>query len=307
MSNIKIYEDIEGERDRIQKCINKYGWTSDHNLDWFLDSDVSQNRGIHNFVEFSDGSGLLASKYKNEWRIWSDPLTTKEKAAEKIIEFSKSILEDEIKEIWCDYVTDHIRPSLLGVGKLKINDIYFSLLYLVLNMEKYDLSLPGGHLKDVRNAKNKFYREHKVEVLDAKNADKEEMYKIIDNWKINAVKKQGLDSVYDNWYRNAINNKFKGFESARLLKVDDKAIGINGGYEVVNNKKRFAGIIGIHNYSHKDLGTILWLEDLEWIKKNSYREVDMQGWEENDPALKFEMRLGAKVERKTNTFSIVKK
>ena len=32
---MKIYENMEAERDRIQACIAKYGHTSDHNLDWW--------------------------------------------------------------------------------------------------------------------------------------------------------------------------------------------------------------------------------------------------------------------------------
>lgn len=301
---VKIFNDIEKERDRAQACINKYGWTSDHNLDWFLDGDMSHDQGDHCFVEFSDGSGLFAIRYSNEWRIWSDPLTPKEKAAERIIEFSKNVLGGEIKEVWCDYVTDYIRPNLVKIGSLKINDVYFSLLYLVLDMLKYDPNLPGRYFKEIRNAKNKFYREHEVKILDVKDTGKEEIYRIIDQWKINAVKKQRAEDVYDSWYKNAAKNRFRGFKSVRVIVVDGRPVGINGGYEVVNHPGRFAGIIGIHDYSHRDLGTILWLEDLEWIKNHGYKEVDMQGWEENDGALKFEMRLGGKVDRKTDTFSI---
>lgn len=305
---IKIFNDIEKERDRAQSCINKYGWTSDHNLDWFIDTDMSRDQGKHGFVEFSDGSGLLAIRYSNEWRIWSDPLSPKEKAAEKIVEFSKNVLSDDgIKEVWCDYITDYIRPDLVKIGGLKINDIYFSLLYLVLNMLEYNPSPPGRYFKEIRNAKSKFYREHKVKVLDTKDADKEEIYRIIDQWKFNAIKKQGAEDVYDSWYKNATRNKFRGFKSVRLIEVDGRPVGINGGYEIVNNPGRFAGIIGIHDYSHTDLGIILWLEDLEWIKNHGYKEVDMQGWEEGDSALKFEMRLGGKVDRKTDTFSMSRK
>ena len=59
---MKIYENIEAERDRIQACINKFGWTSDHNLDWF---SVSLNRldGKPAFAEFEDGAGILFHNY----------------------------------------------------------------------------------------------------------------------------------------------------------------------------------------------------------------------------------------------------
>ena len=106
---MKIYEDVEAERDRIQACLNKFGRTSDHNLDWFICSDMDHEEGVRSFAEFPDGSGLLASRYKEEWRIWSDPLTPKEKKAERIGEFSKKILGGEINV-----------PTIDGELKLKI-------------------------------------------------------------------------------------------------------------------------------------------------------------------------------------------
>ena len=78
---MKIYENIEAERDRIQACINKFGWTSDHNLDWF---SVALNRpeGKPAFAEFEDGTGILFHSYSGEWQIWSDPLCDKKLSAD---------------------------------------------------------------------------------------------------------------------------------------------------------------------------------------------------------------------------------
>ena len=85
--------------------------------------------------------------------------------------------------------------------------------------------------------------------------------------------------------------------------VDGRPIGFNAGYEVPNMPDRFAGIIGIHDYSFKDLGTILWLEDLDWIKKNTkYKIYDMQG--DEGGGLDSKIRIGGRIERKTDTFSI---
>ena len=85
--------------------------------------------------------------------------------------------------------------------------------------------------------------------------------------------------------------------------ADGKPVGFNAGYEVVNRPGRFAGVIGIHDYSIKDLGTILWLEDLGWIKNSGYKELDMQG-NEYEWELKQKTQFGAVIERKTDTFSI---
>lgn len=80
---MKIYENIELERDRVQACINKFGWTSDHNLDWF---SIALNRpdGKPAFAEFEDGTGILFHNYSGEWQIWSDPLCDKSLSADKI-------------------------------------------------------------------------------------------------------------------------------------------------------------------------------------------------------------------------------
>lgn len=302
---MKFYENIGAERDRIQNCIRKFGWTSDHNLDWFADCIVSEDGGPV-FVEFSGGTGLLAHRYKDKWRIWSDPLCKKQSASDKIFKFADHVLSDEIREVWCDDVSDTIYPELKNNSSLIINDIYYSLQWPVLDMDKYDTFLPGGHFKDIRNAKNKFYREHEVRVASFSEFKKEDLRKVFYNWKKVISKKQDEKDISDLKYHNAIENNFRAFLTARVFVVDGRPVGLNAGYEVPNAVSRFAGIIGIHDYSLNDLGLMLWLEDLEWIKNAGYKELDMQG-SEDDGGLKFKMQFGAKIERKTDTFSIQRK
>jgi len=298
---MKFYKDLEAERERIQSCIQKYGWTSDHNLDWFLDAVMSEEYKPV-FVGFDDGSGLLTHKSNNEWRIWSDPLSQPSDAAQKIYEFCGEALK-EVEKVWCDDVSEKIHPELKKKGDIKLNEIYYSLQWPVLNMAKYDPSLPGGHFKEMRNARNKFYRERDVQIINATDRDKNDLHKIVDSWTKEVIRR-GRGDIYDLKYHKTIDNNFRGFSSARILIVDGKPVGINAGYEVINNKKRFAGVVGLHDYSIPDLGTILWLEDLEWVKSNGYKEFDMQGSE--DEGLKFKLSFGASVERKTDTFSITK-
>ena len=102
----------------------------------------------------------------------------------------------------------------------------------------------------------------------------------------------------------AIKNNFRGFVTSRVMVADGRPVGFNAGYEVPNRPGRFAGIIGLHDYSIKDLGTILWLEDLDWIKNAGYKELDMQGSEPED--LRTKIQFGAIIERKTDTFSITR-
>ena len=301
---MKFYKDIESERGRIEACIKKFGHTSDHNLDWWLCAAITPD-AVPVFIQWPDDSGLLAHRCENEWHIWSDPLSRESEMASRIEEFCSHALGDNnIKEVWCDDVADSIFPALKNKPHLKLNDIYFTLLWPVLDMVKYDPSLPGGHFKDIRNAKSKFYREHQVKILDTNDAAKDDLYRIVDDWYSQVIKKQNKEDVFNSKYRVAIKRGFPGFITSRVMIVDGRPIGFNAGYEMPNNPSRFAGIIGLHDYSIKDLGTVLWLEDLEWIKNAGYKELDMQGGEPED--LKTKTQFGAVIERKTDTFSIVR-
>lgn len=258
------------------------------------------------FGEFEDGSGVLFHSYSGEWHIWSDPLCDRGNAIDRVDEFSKLAFGEGIEKVWLKYVSDYLHPKLSARKDLKVNKIDYTLHWPVLNMEIYDPALPGGHFKEIRNAQSKFNREHSLKVYDFKNEHKEALCKVVDDWRKIAILKEDESYVYDSWYRGAIDAGFRGFKTARVLEVDGRIVGINAGYEVVNNPQRFAGTIGIQDYSIKDMGLMLWLEDLNWIKKNGYKELDMQG-DEMGEKIKIKLRFGAKIERKTDTFLVVKK
>jgi len=211
-------------------------------------------------------------------------------------------LNSGVNEVWCLDVSEEACPSIIKKSPFKVGNIQYSLFWPVLNMLEYDTTLSGGKFKDIRNARNKFYREHKIDVVNCGEIDKKDLHKIVEDWK-NIVSKR--PNIYALKYHKVIDNNFKGFLTARVLVVDGKPMGFNAGYEVPNKSGRFAGVVGIHNYSLNDLGTILWLEDLDWIKSAGYKELDMQG-SEDDGGLKLKLRFGAVVERKTNTFFIEK-
>ncbi len=299
---MKFYENIEAERDRIQACIKKFGWTSDHNLDWWVCGIITPE-GVPVFVEFDDGTGLLTHKYLDKWRIWSDPLSGQDVAIQKIIEFTEFIFKEDIKEVWCDDVSDKIYPELQKTSSLRLNEIYYSLSWPIMDIGIYNPMLPGGHFKGMRNAKSKFYREHKVEVIEASQIDKKELNRIVDDWKRLCGELEKGD-VYDLRYRLIIDKGFSGFNTARVILVDGQPIGFNAGYEVPNNLGLFAGVIGIHDYSVKEIGLIMYLEDIEWMKNAGYKFYDMQG-SGDDGGLKFKMQFEPTIERKTDTFSIL--
>ncbi len=126
------------------------------------------------------------------------------------------------------------------------------------------------------------------------------MHTIIEEWR----KKRGAhDRAYFFPYHNFIDGNFKGAAEARVFVVDGKAVGINAGW-MIPNTRRFYGAVGIHNYSLPDLGDMLYLEDLMWLKKHNYKEADMGGGE--SALTNFKIKFQPKSFYKTHSFSVVK-
>ncbi len=172
-----------------------------------------------------------------------------------------------------------------------------------MNMKKYDPLLPGKHFKSIRNAKNKFYNEHKISIENTINVPEESLYKIVNGWR---SKREHGDHAYYYRYQLMIKRGFWGMKTARVLIADGIPVGFNAGWEISNRPKEFYAAVGIHDYSLRDLGLILYLEDLEWIKNNGYKAANMGGIEEGG-GLDFKNQFLPESSYKTYTFSIVKR
>ncbi len=297
---MKIIEDPEIERDLIESSIKKYGSTPDHNFDWFLYCAEDAKPKIF-YLE--NGSCILAYRNadKNEWSLFSDPIAAPD-AHKKIIEETVDFIfkQNNISKISFldarERVFEFIKSS--GFGNFELE---YELVWPVLNMQKFDSDLPGGHFKTIRNAKNKFYREHKVEIAEANSVDKNLLYDLVDRWNKNRTEAD-IEELFPNRYRNMIDGKFRGTKSARVMIIDGVVAGLNAGWNTPNTPDDYSAAIGIHDFSVKDLGLALLLEDLEWIKKAGYKTCDLEGSEPE--ALKFKMQFLPERTYKTYTFFI---
>ena len=149
---------------------------------------------------------------------------------------------------------------------------------------------------------HKFYREHQVSICDAKNyGDRDSLHAVVDNWK---KRRGGHDRGMTGVYHHVIDGGFEGMDEARVFVVDGKEAGFNAGF-MIPNSDRFYGAIGIHDYSVDDLGTMLYLEDLMWLKNHGYHEADMGGSEK--PLLAFKNKFSPDSFYKNDIFSVVKR
>jgi hypothetical protein len=272
---MEFLDDIEKSRGAIQAAINKYGYAPEHNIEWYAcNTEPAQNAIV---AVWSDQTALLTHKEKNEWYVFSEPVMPVSNAGIRIAEFASRAFEDStIKKIVFELRKETRKAVLRALPKtLRACAINYTLIWPIMDMELFDPALPGGHWKHIRNANGKFYREHRVEMIDAQNVPPCELFAIIDRWK---ERRGGGDRAFWHEYRAIIEKHFAPATHAHAMTVDNHVVGLNVGWRIPNTNQYYAAI-GIHDYSAPDLGMMLYLEDLKWFKRSGMRNIDMGGGE----------------------------
>ena len=273
---MRFFENILAEQERIEKVIKKYGYAPEHNFWWYLAQADKKQRNV--FAECDDGSGLLTieERDKKKCTIFSGPIAPPIRQTATILEYFYCIFQSkEIQKVTLELKSELYKKliKVLPTG-VKARSVNYTLSWPVYDLNMFDISLSGNKWKTLRKTKNRFYREHSVVVSDAKKyGNKEVLHSIIDEWR---EKRGGSDRTYCHSYHNFINGNFNGATEARVLEVDGIICGINAGW-LIPNSNRFYGSLGIHNYHFSDLGDILYLEDLTYLKEHGYKEADMGG------------------------------
>jgi len=292
---MRIIENPQTENVLIKEIIKKHGHTPDHNFDWLM---YCADEGKPKIAIFEEKYLIWCFVNEQEWIIYTDPIAPVEIHQKLINELINYLISENNNKILFLDVREHIN----NFYKEKYSKNYlldYELVWPILNMENFDLLLPGGHFKSIRNAKNKFFKENKVEIAPALSIDKNDLHKIVDRWQKHRLE-AGIKEIFPNRYHKMIDNNFLGVKSARVMAVNKKNVGFNAGWETPNVAGDFSAAVGIHDFSIKDLGLILLLEDLEWIKKAGYKTCDLEGSE--NTALKFKTQFLPEKKYETYTF-----
>lgn len=287
----------------LDRAIERYGYAPEHNTEWFgFYTDLDQ---MPVFVSWPDGTGLMTHKGENSWYTFSEPLAPAGSRGEKLAEFTCFALTQlNIKKVVIEARTETKEETLKYLSPdFEILPDY-TLVWPMMNLSKFDPELPGGHFKTLRNAKNIFFRDHKVEVVDAADVTPTELHEIVKHWRL-VLESKHVQDIHDNSYHNIIDGNFRGTKTARAMVVDSKIVGFNAGWEIPNMNIFYAAI-GIHNYSIRDLGLLLFLEDLEWLKRAGYLTVDLGGVENGGP-LRFKNQFFPNSYYNSFVFSVFKK
>lgn len=301
---MQVITDLSSCHDKIREVLNTHGYASEHVLGW-MTSVVNAGEEEFFFV-WPDNSGIVVhgEKKEGELFVFSEPMLPPDLFSSRVIECLDYLFTTLpwLKKVWFElrYAQRHDLLRALP-DRFHANPINYTLTWPVVNMDNFDPALPGGHWKSMRNARNKFYREHQVEIKDARGVPKEELLAVVEKWK---KMRRAHDHAYVYMYTRMIDKGFPDTESARAMIVDGVVRGINAGWRIPNSQDYY-GAIGLHDYSIQDLGLILFLEDMVWIKEHGFTYVDMGGTEKGGTQYKNQFLP----ERwyKTFIFSVVKK
>ncbi|MDE2019258.1 MAG: DUF2156 domain-containing protein [Patescibacteria group bacterium] len=300
---MKFLEDIVAARPTIEAAIQKWGYAAEHNFFWFQCYVDPGWRNI--FIESEHGA--LFTSYNPKKQVYAvvfDPLAAPEQRIPLLLEYTDWIFKHtQAKKIWFQLETP-VQQRLWQELPVEYhaNKVYFSLVWPIYDMRDFDTALPGGHFKSIRKEMHRFYRDHAVTVRDAHAyPDAAALHAVVDHWR---ERRPNPEKALDGAYHQVIDNNFKGMDEARIFEVDGKPVGFNAGWNVPNSD-RFYGAIGLHDYSIDGLGTMLYLEDLFYLKGHGYGEVDMAGSEK--PLLWFKNKFCLpKRTYRTSHFSITR-
>lgn len=299
---MRFFEDTIAERSLIEETIEQFGYAPEHNFDWYQFSKIDTEKNIFATDEY--GGGLFTMLGKKDATVFSSPIAPLERRAPILVEYLENIFQlPNIKKVELELETP-LRKEFLKMlpTYCEAKQIQYTLTWPIMNMKTFDSTLPGGHYKSLRKERNGFYREHVVTVEDAKTfQDKNALRQMVETWK---EKRTAGDKAWCEEYFNIIEGKFEGTETARIFVVDGKPVGMNAGW-MIPNSQRFYGAIGLHDYSWPELGDMLYLEDLEYLKSHGYGEVDMAGsWH---GLLDFKKKFLPESYYKTHVFCVAKK
>lgn len=301
--SLRFFEDTITTRSHIEEAIKKFGWAAEHNYYWYQYYQHYYTPPQKNiFVEGDRGALFTAfDEQDKSYFVVFDPMAPSEHRAALLAEYIDWIFSHTATEnIWFQLELP-TRKELIHIlpKRYSCRRIYYTLTWPVYDLQAFDPGLPGGRFKTLRKEVHKFYRDHKVDIKNANTfEDKKSLHAIVDSWK---RQRTHHDMAMTGIYHDIIDAAFKGMDEARVFIVDGKPAGFNAGW-MIPNSKRFYGGIGIHDYSCEGLGTMLYLEDLAWLKKHGYRETDMGGTEKS--ALPFKKKFGPSAFYKSAIFSV---
>jgi hypothetical protein len=304
--------DITSEENKllVETMISKYGSSAEHNYYCYLDKIKEFCKTPHPYVYvFEEYKGVLA-KYDtttNEYRVFMEVLAPQDEKVGVFLKFLDYIFshEPKPKKVWIEF-EEGIRKNLLAILKdslYRCNRVNYELIWPVFDMDVWNGDLmQGGEWKDLRYYWHKFFREHKVEFVNAndKRVDPKALKDLIYAWK---KQRTVNDHAQIDYYIKVIESGFRGYDVTRIMLVDGKVGAITAGF--YPRPGYYYSSIGLYNPEISRCNDIANMDDLINLKRLGCKIVDFGGIEEEH--LEFKKKFRPTRYYKTYVFSIMLK
>lgn len=290
----------------VKRSLLKHSHFVEHHFEHYLCSKDKDN--ILAFFDFGKKKGILASyDGKDVWSIFPNGVLAPSFERMRLLErlFSYLLIKKRAKKVSLE-VDGRFRKEILEKlstsKKFRVLSLNYLLHWPVFHMELFDHKMKGRKWKKLRNIRNRFQKQHRVKIVDAKHVPGEKLEGIVKEW---MRRRKQNDVVSKQYYLNAIRSKFKGFTLAKVIYVDGEPCTITAGWEVRNGEKHYYSAIGLLNYAHQGIGEFANLMDLMLLKKKGYRIVDFGG--SGASLLGFKSKFRPHAVYKTYVFSVVRR
>lgn len=286
---------------RIVQAIRSFGWAAEHNADYFFHLREQESKNA--LFLSHEGYAILAQLNDDEWSLFFEPIAPREARAVLIKDFCVwALANTSIKKVVIEVTSDtrHDLLSILPPG-LRPCAIAETLVWPILDLRNYNPALLGPFYKSLRNVRNRFTRDHSLEVKDARHIPREVLKGIIDRWKKN---RKATHRVFQAPYYGIIDDDFHGVDDAFVLIVDKVPEGLSAGWLIPRTSWYYLAV-SVHSYAHWGLGEVLIMEALNRLKQQQITAVDIGGSDKN--LLRFKSQFGNVTTYKTHRFSIVRR
>ena len=303
---MKFIEDVHKEKSLIHKAIERHGHCVEHHLEHYCCCHHEKNK--LRFVDLGKKRGVLLSENgSGVWNLFPNgvlaPAQERWRALNKVLKFL--LLKKKAKKVVVE-VDERFRKEMLhnlaASRQLKALSPNYILYWPIFHMELLDEKMKGKKWKKLRNIRNRFFKQHRIRIVDSTKVSKEKLLAIVKQW---MRRRKQTDEVTKEYYYNVISSNFKGFDMAKTIYVDGKPCTITAGWEVKNGEKHYYSAVGLFNYDYPGLGEFTNLMDLLMLKKKGYRIVDFGG--SGASLLNFKSKFKPHQIYKTYSFSVVRK
>lgn len=300
--NLIRLEDLVASEHTIRTSLANFGFAPEHAYDSFV--DAAEEGWFGSYFINDAGHGVMAYYIKkdNEWTVLCDPVAPESGRAEilaSFLHFALVTLQAGAVYVQCLSQTRKILTKLVP-SSILLRRTSEKLFWPVLDLKTYDPTLADPRMKPLRNVRNRFTREHSLELSLPAAVPKDSLHVVVDLWKKNRPAKH---RAYAAEYHTLIDEEFRGTEEALVFVVDGKPEAISAGWPIPNSEG-FYHSIALHTYAHWGLGEMLMLKSLEDLRKTKYEFVNLGGSDAN--LLAFKKKFGNTEIYTTEYFSVVR-